>query len=216
MKPLLCWLAGAAIVTFAGTPAWAWSHSGRYGSASGGGGSWSASGWRGGSASGGDGSWNAHGAYGGSASGGDGSWSAHGADGGSAYHTSDYYGGTYHGTTTAYDNDHYYGGSYSYYHPPTVTNNYYGGGCYDCGGWSTAGAVAVGAAAGMAIGSAATANAYNAGVVAGSTYPVGAIYPYLPVGCVYRPIAAAYECSGVWMRPAYGANGVYYRVVPGP
>src|SRR5262245_63166472 len=68
-------------------PVWAWSHSGRYGSASGGGGSWSASGERGGSASGGGGSWSGSGYRGGSASGGGGSWSGTGAYGGSASHT---------------------------------------------------------------------------------------------------------------------------------
>ena len=49
-------------------PALAWSHAGRYGTASGGDGSWSGSGYRGGSASGGGGSSSFHGAYGGSAS----------------------------------------------------------------------------------------------------------------------------------------------------
>ena len=64
--------------------AFAWSASGVRGSASGGGGSWSASGRYGGSASGGRGSWSATGARGGTASGGGGSWSATGARGGTA------------------------------------------------------------------------------------------------------------------------------------
>jgi hypothetical protein len=108
-----------------------------------------------------------------------------------------------------------------------VTNYYYGTGCYDCGGWSTAGAAAAGAAVGMAAGAAigassanaATANAYAAGVAAGSAYPVGSIYPTLPAGCVYTPMGSAvfYKCGGnVWLSPAYGANGVYYRIVPAP
>lgn len=62
----------------------AWAHAGRFGVASGGGGSWHADGWRGGSASGGDGSWHATGAAGGTGSGGDGSWHANSAWGGSA------------------------------------------------------------------------------------------------------------------------------------
>src|SRR5215468_2096234 len=71
-------------------PAWAWSHAGRFGSASGGGGSWSARTYRGGSASGGGGSWSAHGAYGGSASGGEGHWTATSPSGTTAYHTTGY------------------------------------------------------------------------------------------------------------------------------
>src|SRR5262245_32562472 len=212
-----------------------WAHAGRWGTASGGGGSWSASGWRGGSASGGGGawrgtgwrggtasggggSWNAHGAYGGSASGGEGSWSAHSAYGGSAYHSP--------GTTNVYKSNTYYGGYYPAYHPPT-TVNYYGSGCYNCGGWSTAGAAATGAAVGMvagaAIGSAsanaAAANAYSAGYAAGSSaYAMGAIYATLPSGCSVSSVAGGtyYLCGNTWFKPSYGANGVYYRVVPTP
>ncbi|MGT2494884.1 hypothetical protein ACU4GD_41995 [Cupriavidus basilensis] len=100
---------------------------------------------------------------------------------------------------TAYHSP-YYGATYPAYHPPVVVNNY-GSGCYNCGGWSTAGAAAagvvVGAAAGAAVASAntaaATSNAYNAGVVAGATaaaapastaFAMGAIYPTLPAGCI--------------------------------
>ena len=84
-----------------------------------------------------------------------------------------------------------------------MVDSYYGGGCYDCGGWNAAGA-------------AGSANAYAAGVAAGSSYPMGAIYPSLPAGCMYRPLVSTYECGGVWLSAAYGANGVYYRVVPAP
>jgi hypothetical protein len=47
---------------------------------------------------------------------------------------------------------------------------------------------------------------------------MGAIYPTLPAGCVYSPVGGAsyYTCGGAWFSPAYGANGVYYRVVPAP
>jgi len=41
-------------------------------------------------------------------------------------------------------------------------------------------------------------------------------YAALPAGCVYRPLPQEYECGGTWFAPAYGANGVYYRVVPAP
>ena len=184
-----------------------WNASGfRGGTASGGGGSWSGTGYRGGTASGGDGSWSAHGADGGYASGGGGSWQAHGADGGSAYGT------------------HYYGGSYTAYHPPTTVNTYYEGGCYDCGGWNTAGAAAAGVAVGATLGAAATSaassNAYAAGYAAGSSqYPIGSIYTTLPAGCTLSPAGGVsyYACGGgVWLSPGYGANGVYYRIVPAP
>jgi len=120
--------------------------------------------------------------------------------------------------------------------------NNYGSGCYNCGGWSTAGAAAAGAAVGVVAGvavasannAAATSNAYNAGVVAGATavavpaaYPVpvvstafamGAIYATLPAGCISPQVAGGtyYLCGNTWFRPSYGANGVYYRVVPAP
>ena len=84
--------------------------------------------------------------------------------------------------------------------------------------------------AGAAVGAAAasTANsqaAYSAGVAAGtaaatsSANPPGTIYGTLPAGCNYHPVGsqAYYACSsGLWFMPAYGANGVYYRVVTAP
>ncbi|MBV8702920.1 MAG: hypothetical protein JO118_04340, partial [Acetobacteraceae bacterium] len=107
----------------------------------------------------------------------------------------------YYGTTTTA-----YGG---YYHQPAVTN-YYGAGCYNCGGgWGAAAAgAAVGATVGVAAGAAATRAAYAA--------PPPATYAVLPTGCVYRPLLGRYECGGVWLAAAYGANGVYYRVVGAP
>jgi len=181
-------------ILLASSPAAAWFHAG--------GGSWSASGFRG-TASGDDGSWGVNGYRGGSASGGDGSWS-----GTTPYGTSVY---GYHGT--------YYGGTYATYHPPTVVNSYYGAGCYNCGGWAAAGAAAT---TGVALGAtAATANqaeSYNAGFAAGSAYALGAIYTNLPGGCVYNPVGTStyYRCGTAWLSPAYGANGVYYRVVTAP
>jgi len=93
-----------------------------------------------------------------------GGWSKTGAYGGTAYGDA-HYGGAYYPPRAAY---------YPY-HPPT-TVNVYGSGCYNCGGWSTAGAAAAGAAVGMVAGAtitsantaASAANAYNAGVAAGS------------------------------------------------
>jgi len=117
--------------------------------------------------------------------------------------------GTHYAGTTAY------GGAY---HPPVVVNQYYGTGCYNCGGWGAAGAVAAGAAAGAVVGATvATANA-NATAAAAARYPVGDVYAALPGGCSYAPYSghAVYNCGGVWFSPAFGANGTYYRVVPAP
>jgi hypothetical protein len=99
-----------------------------------------------------------------------------------------------------------------------VVNSYYGSGCYNCGGWATAGAAAAGVAIGAASAQANTANAYAAGVAAGSAYATGAIYPTLPAGCVYSPTGGAsfYHCGETWFSPSSGANGVYYRVVSAP
>lgn len=67
--------------------------------------------------------------------------------------------------------------------------------------------------------------AYSAGVAAGaaaattSANPPGTLYGALPAGNSYRPQAGQpyYACTdGLWFVPAYGANGVYYRVVATP
>ncbi|HEX2943264.1 MAG TPA: hypothetical protein VHO91_19585, partial [Rhodopila sp.] len=72
-------------------------------------------------------------------------------------------------------------------------------------GW---GAAAAGAAVGATVGVAAGA--------AMATAAAPSNYAALPAGCIYRPVFARYECSGTWLAPAYGANGVYYRVVAAP
>src|SRR5580693_1822847 len=196
-----------------GTGTGTWSATGaRGGTASGSDGTWSGTGWRGGTASGSGGTWNATGYRGGTATGGHGAWTATGASG----HT--YYGGP----------DYYHGGYYGAYNAPTVVNAY-GANCYNCGGWNTGGAVAAGLVAGTAIGAAAasTANnqAYAAGVAAGAASasatanPPGTLYGTLPADCSYQAVTAQpyYHCAdGLWFVPAYGANGVYYRVVTAP
>ncbi len=73
----------------------------------------------------------------------------------------------------------------------------------------------------MAAGSANTAAVYNAGVAAGAastSYAMGAIYPAPPAGCATPNVGGTtyYLCGKTWFQPAYGANGVYYRVVPTP
>jgi hypothetical protein len=67
--------------------------------------------------------------------------------------------------------------------------------------------------------------AYSAGVAAGAASataaanPPGTLYGSLPAGCTYKPVGSqAYDscADGLWFMPAYGANGVYYRVVTAP
>src|SRR5271169_2912856 len=103
--------------------------------------------------------------------------------------------------------------------------------------------VAVGAAAASSNTSAATSNAYSAGYSAGSsntsaananaaaananvaaananvTYEMGAVYGALPAGCITPSVSGGgtyYLCGNTWFSPSYGANGLYYRVVPTP
>ena len=193
MNRKLLLLAAIAIATPL-APAAAWFHAG---------------GWSGG---GDRSSWSAHSWRGGTASGGGGAWSATGTNG------NHYYGGP----------DYYHGGYYGAYNAPTVVNAY-GANCYNCGGWNTGGAVAAGLVAGAAVGAAAASSAnnqaYAAGVQAGAASaaiaanPPGTLYGTLPAGCTYKPIGsqAYYSCTdGLWFMPAYGANGVYYRVVTAP
>lgn len=141
-----------------------------------------------------------------------------------AIHGSDYGGYDHSTATNGYSTEHTnaYGTTTStgaYYHQPAVVNSY-GSTCYNCGGsgWGAGAAVAAGVgglAVGTAIGAAAASNAYAARPV----YPIGATYASLPAGCGYNPVNGApeYVCGGgVWLMPAYGANGVYYRIVPAP
>jgi len=122
--------------------------------------------------------------------------------------------------TTAYASRYRRPTGYYGYHPP-VTAGYYHARCYYCG----AVGAAVGAAAGVAIGAAATsaivsAAAANAVATAGvvAAYQMGAAYAALPAGCGQATVQTAtyYVCNGTWFSPAFGANGVYYRVVPIP
>jgi hypothetical protein len=66
------------------------------------------------------------------------------------------------------------------------------------------------AAAGVAAGAASATATAN---------PPGTLYGTLPAGCSYEAVNAQpyYRCTdGLWFVPAYGANGVYYRVVTAP
>jgi hypothetical protein len=175
-------------------------------------------------------------AKGGEASAGNGSWSAEQ----NGHVSSGTYGTTINGTryatgpngAVAFNGGHYIagGGTWTGFHQPVVVNQY-GASCYNCGGWAGNGAavaaglggLAVGTAIGAASANAASANAYAAGAAAGAAataaaYGVGDVYATLPPGCAYHPVGATtyYACGPTWFTPYYGANGIYYRVVPPP
>ena len=222
MKKYSAGFLSLSLVAFLSGSAWAWGHANRFG-----GGTMHSFGGTthenafGGSTSHAFGVGTSHtNVYGGSAAHyAGGGWSKTGAYGGTAYGNA-HYGSVYHRPAGVY---------YPGYHPP-VTVNHYGSGCYNCGGWSTGGAAVAGAAVGMVIGAsvasantaAASANAYNAGVAAGVSaqpaYVMGAIYPSIPAGCAIPSVQGTtyYLCGNNWFKPSYGANGVYYRVVPTP
>ena len=127
------------------------------------------------------------------------------------------------GATAYHPPDAYYG-----YHPPTTAAYYGGSGCYNCAaGAAVAGAAVVGATvATAAVASTSAANsqaAYAAGYNAGATtaavaYAPGQIVAVLPAGCATPTVNGQtyYLCGNTWFSPSYGANGVYYRVVPTP
>ena len=155
-----------------------------------------------------------------------------GAYGVGAVHTTPY-------GTTAYRSAYHPPTGYYGYHPPVTAGSYHAS-CYYCG--AAAGA-AVGVAAGAAIGAAsssaaaananaaaanASAAATNANVAAANAavatagvvaaYQMGAVYAALPAGCGTATVQGTtyYVCNDTWFSPAYGASGVYYRVVPAP
>ena len=51
-----------------------------------------------------------------------------------------------------------------------------------------------------------------------ATIPWGRLVGALPAGCITPTVHGTtyYLCGNTWFSAAYGANGVYYRVVPGP
>lgn len=114
------------------------------------------------------------------------------------------------GGVSAYRPPAYGEAGYAPYHPP-VAVPYYHAGCYNCAGAVATGAV-VGVAAGAAIATAA------ARPVVPAAYPIGVSYATLPAGAVIadRNGVSYYQVGTTWFRPAYGANGVYYSVVPAP
>lgn len=98
-------------------------------------------------------------------------------------------------------------GTTTYAYPAPVAVPYYSGaGCYGCA-----------AAAGAVVGATAGAAAASASAASGA-YVMGTNYATLPAGCAQNSVngTSYYLCGTTWFKPAYGANGVYYRVVPNP
>jgi len=74
------------------------------------------------------------------------------------------------------------------------------------------------AAAANANAAAANANSAAANANAAANYTVGQMTAVLPAGCVTPNVNGKtyYLCGNTWFSAAYGANGVYYTVVPTP
>jgi hypothetical protein len=47
-------------------------------------------------------------------------------------------------------------------------------------------------------------------------YVMGGSYATLPPGCITPTVGGVtyYQCGYTWFKPAYGASGVHYTVVP--
>jgi hypothetical protein len=100
----------------------------------------------------------------------------------------------------------------SAYHPypaPVAVPYYSAAGCYGC-------AAAAGAVVGAAVGAAAVSTASAS--AASTMYMTGTNYASLPAGCNKNSVNGStyYLCGNTWFQPSYGANGVYYQVVPNP
>jgi hypothetical protein len=78
---------------------------------------------------------------------------------------------------------------------------------------------AVASSASAANSQASYAQGYNAGVTTATVaYTTGQLVATVPAGCA-QPVVqgVTYDlCGNTWFLPSYGANGVYYRVVPTP
>jgi len=99
-----------------------------------------------------------------------------------------------------------------------ATSNAYAQG-YNAGAANTTAAnTSANTAAANANAAAANANAAAANANAAATYVMDGVYAVLPAGCVTPDVGgkAYYLCGNTWFSAAYGANGVYYKVVPTP
>jgi len=97
------------------------------------------------------------------------------------------------------------------YHPPT-TVNYYGAGCYNCGGYSTAGAVAAGVVVGA--GSGIGGRRSKTTTTTTTTYVVGNVYPTLPSGCA-QPTVQGTDLLPLWQHVVQTELRRERRVLPG-
>ena len=181
---------------------------------------------RGGTASGSDGSWNAHGADGGYASGGGGSWNAHGADGGYASRRRTW-------SATGAD-----GGTAVPQQllrrvatpgvPPADDRQYLLRGRLLRLRWLERGRCGCGGRRRRRRDDRrrerecrASSNAYaQATWRARQTRPTRSVDLHdAAAGCATSPMSSATyykRGGGVWLSPSYGANGVYYRIIPAP
>jgi hypothetical protein len=102
-------------------------------------------------------------------------------------------------------------GGYPAYHPPVAVPYYSSTGCYGC-------AAAAGAIVGAGAGYAAAAAAAPAAAPLTVTPVAGGSYAMLPPGAIaVSRLGTTYYLSGnTWYQPVYGANGVFYQVVPAP
>jgi hypothetical protein len=187
LKKIVIALFGLALAAVQSGPAFAYGHANAYG----------------GSTSHSYGSTSHSNAYGGSSSHTYGSGTTHtntyggttsGAYGHGATHTN-VYGGT---TSGAYGSGAYHSGGYYGYPPPPP---HYATGCYNCYS-SCVGCIAGAAVVGAAVG-----------------YSMGEKTASVPTsGCANQTVSGAtyYVCGTTWFKPAYGANGLYYTVVPAP
>ena len=131
------------------------------------------------------------------------------AYGGGTEHTNVYGGSTYGAYGVGVGHTYPSGASvyagYPAYHPPVAVPYYAASGCYGC-------AAAAGAIVGATAAAAAVAPMEGASVVMGGSYAM------LPPGAieVSRFGVQYYLLGNTWFQPVYGANGVFYRVVPAP
>jgi hypothetical protein len=60
---------------------------------------------------------------------------------------------------------------------------------------------------------------YQAGATTAASLSMGQIIMALPSGCISPAVPSGgtyYLCANTWLRPYYGASGLYYKVVTAP
>lgn len=117
-----------------------------------------------------------------------------------------------------FSNAHAWGRFPGGHHPDYNPHFVHGGGCIGCGVGAAAVAGLVGGAIVGAVIAGSAAPPPTTVVVANPGPPPGTQVAILPPGCASMAVNGAqlYQCGPVWYQPFFGANGVYYTVVPGP